>query len=591
MAKFNPWVQTNDGIVYSSKAPNFVLGPGDNLPAVIEQKVQSTHPGIVHADDLGKKIYKPNFTMNTNNLPAVIDNPKPSYPSGVVQDALGQKTYKPNFTMQGNQLALPAPEGMVDDVARLSPWGKLAKHAAPAMRAANAMASSAPGKLMLHPVTGAVIMAAQSDDANAGEDDSVMIQRRNMGLASDARPLEAIDPMAIENAQRMLAGVPAGQAPKASNKPQSIQPNLAQFQPSVASPMSQDGDNDPVIDNDNDGDGMGRMVPKNVSFSMSQRNHIPVNQPMDDGDGMDSEENPNDDYTDMIKSQQAAYNKKLADSTEFGYLDLSPAMQWVDNMTGGNSAKGYKAPPKAEQDLDKVNGLGQQLAEYDMNKQKNEVAMLNALKQKEKTNPYDLATFKHNQSMARIAAGNKVKADNRNEKPPTAAQYQAAGYAARLQQAEADLSSSSYDRTSYTEGLRSFLPNAVKSEDIKKREQTELNFINTVLRDESGAAIGDPEYLKAEKQYFPRVGDTPDVLEQKRRNRQSKLATFRAEAGGKALDTISSELDGMNSSAVRPNNIKSKSTPTAQPVNAPTQTPTMSAVQAEMARRKAQRGL
>lgn len=549
MAKFNPWVQTNDGIVYSSKAPNFVLGP-------------------------------------SNNLPAVINNTKPSYPSGVVQDELAKRMYKPNFTMQGNQLALPAPEGMVDDVARLSPWGKLAKHAAPVMKAANAMASSSPGKLALHPATGAVMMAIESEDANAGEDDSVMIQRRNMGLASDARPLEDIDPMAIENAQRMLAGVPAGQAPKASNEPQSIQPNLAQSQPSVAIPMSQDGDNDPIIDNDNDGDGMGRMVPKNVSFSTSMRNHIPVNQPMDDGDGPDSEENAQDDYTDMIKSQQAAYNQKLANSSEFGYLDLSPAMQWVDNMTGGNSARAYKAPPKADQDLDKVNGLGQQLADYDLTKQKNEIAMLNALKQKQASNPYDLATFKHNLAMQRMGVKTENDKTKLGEKEPTTKQYDAGGYALRLQQVEADFSKNNFDRTSEKAGLGSYLPGWAKSDELKAQEQSELNFINAKLRQESGAAIGDPEYIKAEKQYFPRVGDSPTVLQMKKRNREAALATLRAQAGKKALTNISGELDGLNSTSVRP-----VSAAPIQPANSPTstpvQTPTMSAVQAEIAKRKA----
>jgi len=64
------------------------------------------------------------------------------------------------------------------------------------------------------------------------------------------------------------------------------------------------------------------------------------------------------------------------------------------------------------------------------------------------------------------------------------------------------------------------LPEFAKSEDRKKLEQAERNFINAVLRKESGAAISDAEFNNARKQYFPQIGDTDSVIEQKRRNRR-----------------------------------------------------------------------
>lgn len=54
-------------------------------------------------------------------------------------------------------------------------------------------------------------------------------------------------------------------------------------------------------------------------------------------------------------------------------------------------------------------------------------------------------------------------------------------------------------------------------------EQARRDFINAVLRKESGAVISPQEFSNAERQYFPQPGDSKEVLEQKRRNRQ--LAT------------------------------------------------------------------
>lgn len=54
-------------------------------------------------------------------------------------------------------------------------------------------------------------------------------------------------------------------------------------------------------------------------------------------------------------------------------------------------------------------------------------------------------------------------------------------------------------------------------------DQAKRDFINAVLRRESGAAISPSEFTSAEKQYFPQPGDSEAVREQKRNNRQ--LAT------------------------------------------------------------------
>lgn len=62
--------------------------------------------------------------------------------------------------------------------------------------------------------------------------------------------------------------------------------------------------------------------------------------------------------------------------------------------------------------------------------------------------------------------------------------------------------------------------NAMVSNDYQKFDQAQRDFINAVLRRESGAAIAQSEFDNARKQYLPQYGDGPDVLKQKAENRR-----------------------------------------------------------------------
>lgn len=66
-------------------------------------------------------------------------------------------------------------------------------------------------------------------------------------------------------------------------------------------------------------------------------------------------------------------------------------------------------------------------------------------------------------------------------------------------------------------------PEFLKTADRQKFEQARRNFINAVLRQESGAVISDQEFANAEKQYFPQAWDSDDVINQKRENRRSTI--------------------------------------------------------------------
>ena len=68
------------------------------------------------------------------------------------------------------------------------------------------------------------------------------------------------------------------------------------------------------------------------------------------------------------------------------------------------------------------------------------------------------------------------------------------------------------------------VPYLFKSDRFKQIEQAQRDFINAVLRRESAAVIGEPEFENARLQYFPQPGDTPEVVKQKQKNREMQFA-------------------------------------------------------------------
>lgn len=60
-------------------------------------------------------------------------------------------------------------------------------------------------------------------------------------------------------------------------------------------------------------------------------------------------------------------------------------------------------------------------------------------------------------------------------------------------------------------------------------DQAKRDFINATLRRESGAVISEPEFANAEQQYFPQIGDKPEVIKQKAQNRAIAIRGVQAE--------------------------------------------------------------
>jgi hypothetical protein len=80
------------------------------------------------------------------------------------------------------------------------------------------------------------------------------------------------------------------------------------------------------------------------------------------------------------------------------------------------------------------------------------------------------------------------------------------------------------------EGLGTLL-NFTQSPQQQQVEQGQRDFVNALLRQESGAAITESEFANAKKQYFPQPGDTPQVIKQKAQNRENSIRALEVQAG------------------------------------------------------------
>lgn len=80
-------------------------------------------------------------------------------------------------------------------------------------------------------------------------------------------------------------------------------------------------------------------------------------------------------------------------------------------------------------------------------------------------------------------------------------------------------------------GAAGGIANWMLSRETQQYLQAQRDFINAVLRKESGAAIGQSEFDNARKQYFPQAGDDDAVIQQKAENRARAIEGISAGAG------------------------------------------------------------
>ncbi len=123
------------------------------------------------------------------------------------------------------------------------------------------------------------------------------------------------------------------------------------------------------------------------------------------------------------------------------------------------------------------------------------------------------------------------------DKEPSPNQRLAAGFASRLQTSGAIIDEVGDQFTGFFDRAAGITPQGLKSEDRQRFEQAERNFINAALRRESGASIQQSEFDSARQQYIPQPGDSPELLAQKKQNRDTLTQALILESGA-AFDQL-----------------------------------------------------
>jgi hypothetical protein len=131
---------------------------------------------------------------------------------------------------------------------------------------------------------------------------------------------------------------------------------------------------------------------------------------------------------------------------------------------------------------------------------------------------------------AQAPQGGVVKVEGVGNKPLTEGQSKAVAFGTRMQNSDKILNELGLSGTNaIIPGANSAVMNPLLSKNQQKAVQAQRDFVNATLRRESGAVISDQEFDNAAKQYFPQIGDTPEVIAQKAQNRKIAIGGIQAD--------------------------------------------------------------
>tara|TARA_R110000868_G_scaffold199448_2_gene446103 strand:+ start:11683 stop:12963 length:1281 start_codon:yes stop_codon:yes gene_type:complete len=145
---------------------------------------------------------------------------------------------------------------------------------------------------------------------------------------------------------------------------------------------------------------------------------------------------------------------------------------------------------------------------------------------------------------------NKITQAGNASKPLNDTQSKAAGFGARMQDAHDTLTELAAGGTTTSNPGSSTgfgvgnVVTALSGADQQRLSQAKRDFVNAILRRESGAAISPTEFESAEKQYFPQIGDKPEVIAQKARNREIATRGVLTEVPEAQRDRVVAEIRG-----------------------------------------------
>lgn len=154
-------------------------------------------------------------------------------------------------------------------------------------------------------------------------------------------------------------------------------------------------------------------------------------------------------------------------------------------------------------------------------------------------------------------------------KPLTEGQAKALGFGSRMREADrllGDLEAKGVTTPSLIKqgaeavpligGALGMAANAtLASDDQQSVEQAQRDFVNAILRRESGAAISESEFQNARRQYFAQPGDSDQVRAQKARNRKLAMDGVLAEVPEGKRNSLSSTGGASGSFDISPDAI------------------------------------
>ena len=168
-------------------------------------------------------------------------------------------------------------------------------------------------------------------------------------------------------------------------------------------------------------------------------------------------------------------------------------------------------------------------------------------------------TVRHNKELEAIARM-RAAAVGAGVKPPTEGQLVSSGYADRMTASEKIIEGLTAPgpktitgKPGIVESMAATLPmvgklgsNVARSPERQKYRQAQEDWVRAKLRKESGAVIADEEMDREIRVYFPQLGDSPEVIQQKKDSRKiAQDAMIRAAGKGASTptDTVPEGVD------------------------------------------------
>tara|TARA_R110000868_G_scaffold69515_2_gene204576 strand:- start:227 stop:2164 length:1938 start_codon:yes stop_codon:yes gene_type:complete len=236
--------------------------------------------------------------------------------------------------------------------------------------------------------------------------------------------------------------------------------------------------------------------------------------------------------------QLAILNAELASQQAAGRVDPSLVAE-INNLQGGQRANAGVQPSP------------QQLRDEESNR----IAMASSRSQRgapaNTGNGASAVTVPTPKTLqAEELARRMGKIDAVSNKPLTEGQAKAVHFATRMEASEKIISDLAKEGTTsgvpgaQSTGMLGSIINTTLTGNQQKLVQAKRDFINAVLRRESGAVISKDEFKNAEKQYFPQVGDSDGVIAQKEANRRIAINGIKADIPANHRDRIMQEVSG-----------------------------------------------